>query len=236
MQNIHVNRYQSPNSYQGCIEPEDRSWIVFVRNDGLATFWRRTEITVQSESPGVSASTQHVYCDAEVPLLRTDGDCLPPIETKDRPSAGAAAPLDYTIHPAEGGFKCSAQCAQRLRVWRDRARCSARAAELRRRAVHCWGTRPHRCPMCRQSAQARVCLAVAARDRMTPILAALMTFGAGFTARSQLRSARWRSVRRRFSESVSRSTTGAWACRSCLATASERSPPYAESRSGSRTK
>ena len=45
MQNIHVKRYSNPEAvgFQGSIEPEDRSWIVFIRNDGETSFWRRTE-------------------------------------------------------------------------------------------------------------------------------------------------------------------------------------------------
>jgi hypothetical protein len=36
MSNITVGRYDDPESvgYQGWIEPEDRTWIAFVRNDG----------------------------------------------------------------------------------------------------------------------------------------------------------------------------------------------------------
>ena len=46
MQNIHVRRYQqpAPGGYQGTVEPEDRSWIVFIDKDGHATFWRRGEL------------------------------------------------------------------------------------------------------------------------------------------------------------------------------------------------
>ncbi len=45
MQNIHVSRYSNPESvgYQGTVEPEDRSWIVFVKLDGSPSLWRRTE-------------------------------------------------------------------------------------------------------------------------------------------------------------------------------------------------
>jgi hypothetical protein len=36
MGNITVGRYDRPGStgYQGWVEPEDRSWVMFVRNDG----------------------------------------------------------------------------------------------------------------------------------------------------------------------------------------------------------
>lgn len=34
MSNIKVGRYQSECGYQGWIEPEDKSWIIFVKEDG----------------------------------------------------------------------------------------------------------------------------------------------------------------------------------------------------------
>jgi len=41
MGNITVGRYDHPESvgYQGWIEPDDKSWIAFVDNDGKATFF-----------------------------------------------------------------------------------------------------------------------------------------------------------------------------------------------------
>ena len=44
MQNIHVRRYKDAHAFQGSVEPEDRSWVVFVDKDGHATFWRRAEL------------------------------------------------------------------------------------------------------------------------------------------------------------------------------------------------
>ena len=34
MCNIKVGRYEHPNGYQGWIEPDDRGWIMFIRDDG----------------------------------------------------------------------------------------------------------------------------------------------------------------------------------------------------------
>lgn len=41
MGNITVGRYDDPAStgYQGYIEPEDRTWIGYVRNDGVPVFF-----------------------------------------------------------------------------------------------------------------------------------------------------------------------------------------------------
>lgn len=49
MQNIHVRRYQDSHAFQGSIEPEDRSWVIFVDKDGHATFWRRGELEITDE-------------------------------------------------------------------------------------------------------------------------------------------------------------------------------------------
>jgi hypothetical protein len=46
MQNIHVRRYKDAHNFQGSVEPEDRSWIVFIDKDGHATFWRKGELDV----------------------------------------------------------------------------------------------------------------------------------------------------------------------------------------------
>ena len=44
MQNILVERYEHNTvGYQGWIEPEDRSWIVFVADDGTPVFFPHRE-------------------------------------------------------------------------------------------------------------------------------------------------------------------------------------------------
>jgi hypothetical protein len=55
MQAIHVRRYEQPHSYQGSIEPEDRSWVVFIGTDGQPELWRR------SATSDSSTSTEHGY-------------------------------------------------------------------------------------------------------------------------------------------------------------------------------
>lgn len=58
MQNIHVKRYSQPDAvgYSGAIEPEDRSWILFVPADGSTPqLWQRSERPDDSE-PGVIIS------------------------------------------------------------------------------------------------------------------------------------------------------------------------------------
>jgi hypothetical protein len=46
MQNIHVRRYETPNQvhYQGWIEPEDRSWILFIEKDGTPQLYLEVEV------------------------------------------------------------------------------------------------------------------------------------------------------------------------------------------------
>ncbi len=46
MQNIHVRRYEDPDRvhYQGWVEPEDRSWILFIEKDGTPQLYLETEV------------------------------------------------------------------------------------------------------------------------------------------------------------------------------------------------
>lgn len=37
--NITVGRYQDVPAFEGYVEPEDRSWIVFFTQDGSPLFW-----------------------------------------------------------------------------------------------------------------------------------------------------------------------------------------------------
>ncbi len=39
MQNINVRRYEKLTTYQGTIEPEDRSWILFIAANGKPELW-----------------------------------------------------------------------------------------------------------------------------------------------------------------------------------------------------
>lgn len=64
MQNIHVKRYDDPaavGGFLGTIEPEDRSFIVFVNADGTPQLWLR--VKVEGERPG---EVEHSYASAEV--------------------------------------------------------------------------------------------------------------------------------------------------------------------------
>ena len=44
MQNIQVRRYSRPDrvGYQGTVEPEDNSWVLFIPNKGLPQLWARS--------------------------------------------------------------------------------------------------------------------------------------------------------------------------------------------------
>jgi len=54
-------RYSHPKAvgYQGSIEPEDSSWVVFVDNQGEPTLWRRVETTT------ADGKTDSFYADVE---------------------------------------------------------------------------------------------------------------------------------------------------------------------------
>lgn len=100
MQDIHVNRYKSrEHGFQGSIEPEDRSWIVFVDNAGQATFWREVEVD-NPEAPEAIGGVRHAYVDVEIPSLHVEGDALPNVGSASTPYPG---PLDFTTHENEDG-------------------------------------------------------------------------------------------------------------------------------------
>jgi hypothetical protein len=89
MQPIHVSRYKSPNTFAGYIEPEDRSWIVFVDAKGLATFWRRTEVQMKDED---GIHHEHGYIDVEIPGGIAEGEV--PVLSAPEP-AQYPGPIDY---------------------------------------------------------------------------------------------------------------------------------------------
>ena len=39
MEGITVHEYKGETGYRGCIEPDDRAWILFIRNDGKPEFF-----------------------------------------------------------------------------------------------------------------------------------------------------------------------------------------------------
>lgn len=45
MQNISIQRYapDAGHGFSGCIEPEDRSWILFLRDDGEPVFFAKRD-------------------------------------------------------------------------------------------------------------------------------------------------------------------------------------------------
>lgn len=44
MQNIHVSRYRdTEHGYEGTVEPDDRSWILFLPKDGLPELFLEAE-------------------------------------------------------------------------------------------------------------------------------------------------------------------------------------------------
>jgi hypothetical protein len=100
MQNIHVGRYKTPGTgYQGWIEPEDKSWLVFIDDKGLATFWRCCETTNEE------GKTVRGYIDAELPI--SAGVKLPTenhdFQTKKPESSKDLWPLDFEVTPMEPG-------------------------------------------------------------------------------------------------------------------------------------
>lgn len=77
MQNIHVCRYKDSHAFQGSVEPEDRSWVIFIDKDGHATFWRRgeLELPVGLENCGEVISNE-VWYDVESVMLPSAAEAL----------------------------------------------------------------------------------------------------------------------------------------------------------------
>lgn len=77
MQNIHVRRYKDAHNFQGSIEPEDRSWIVFIDKDGHATFWRKGELAEPIGLPeGSACDSNECWYDVEGVMLPSAAEAL----------------------------------------------------------------------------------------------------------------------------------------------------------------
>lgn len=142
MQNIHISRYADPIAvgFQGTVSPEDRSWIVFVANDGEATLWRRT--SPHLPNPPSTGDTDTTYVDVELPTASTikDGQFPQPV-FEGRLGAG---PLDFTLTPAKEPFGDALTPADHQRE--AEAHPEARSgfyATLNCRAISCWGETEH---------------------------------------------------------------------------------------------
>lgn len=92
LQPIHVRRYHAPENigYLGTVEPDDRSWVVFIRNDGEATLWRRVEVR------SLDGKADHAYLDVELPCATVEGHPLHPKALEPPPKAWPG-PIDYTV-------------------------------------------------------------------------------------------------------------------------------------------
>jgi hypothetical protein len=61
MQNIHVKRFTpEPGCYHGSVEPEDRSWLLLLRDDGVPVLMKRVAF---EDDDG---TTKHGYLDVEL--------------------------------------------------------------------------------------------------------------------------------------------------------------------------
>ena len=69
MQKIHVKRYESPTvGFAGSIEPEDRSWVLFIAKDGAPSLFRLAGTTE------IDGKTEDAYLPAGDPLFAKDGE------------------------------------------------------------------------------------------------------------------------------------------------------------------
>lgn len=133
MQSIHVKRYLSGQGtgWQGCVEPEDRSWILFVHDNGTPVLYRRIEIVNGSKVDGEPSKVEHVYVDAEFP-------CAPTVGSGAVPSEGASVALpEAPFHRSLGALD------YRIENVHDEAGNPAFAAHLNCRSVAATGDTEH---------------------------------------------------------------------------------------------
>ena len=74
MQNIHVRRYKDAHNFQGSVEPEDRSWIVFIDKDGHATFWRKGWLAEPIGEPEGDCLSNECWYDVEETTLPSEAE------------------------------------------------------------------------------------------------------------------------------------------------------------------
>lgn len=107
MQNIHVKRYETPGLWAGQIEPEDRSWVLFIDSDNEATFWRKCEIPEGGAKSAEPGKVIHCYIDAELPrgVAREHSGGFVPSEIERALPAPSQwpGPLDFTVTPNTEG-------------------------------------------------------------------------------------------------------------------------------------
>jgi hypothetical protein len=158
MQNIHVSRYQTPSEYQGSVEPDDRSWIVFVDKNGEATFWRRFQTETED------GKTISCYADAELPtgLFVRDERSDEPEGTPERPEpATAPDALTFAVFPASELGQHSKHLTRRAHDERqiEPPPTDGFFAMLDQRKIACWGETEHEATTSLLNFVARLCVA-----------------------------------------------------------------------------
>ena len=82
MQAIHIKRYEHPEStgYAGSIEPEDRSWVLFIPNDGsMPQLFVEVEVPAEEgvplneDTPTIKGYAPAIYLDDRV-VVKDDVD------------------------------------------------------------------------------------------------------------------------------------------------------------------
>lgn len=99
MKNIHVRRFSTAESWQGVIEPEDRTWVVLIDDKGEATFWRQCKADAFELPPEVGTAREF-YIDVELPGGRLLVDDAVPVQ--EPPQPGQPRSLDFTLVPTDG--------------------------------------------------------------------------------------------------------------------------------------
>jgi len=134
-QNIHVKRYSDPSAgWALSIEPEDRSFVVFVPNEGDALFYRRVEFETGD------GKLEHGYADVElpgsIPMQHIQAPELPRADTKTWPF-----PIDFSVEPVSPeGLDDLTEEQQQFSPSRQ---VPGFWAALNCRSIKCWGRTEH---------------------------------------------------------------------------------------------
>ena len=138
MQNIRIQRFSpAVAGFDGTLEPDDRSWIVFVASDGGAVFYRRQLVEL------LDGSQKETYADVELPgLVLVDGQGVPPPVAF--PEMEHPGPLDFTVVPAHEPMMDAVSPADhaRERELHPNARAGFEA-RLNARSIAAWGATEH---------------------------------------------------------------------------------------------
>lgn len=148
MQELKVAEFYAPDNggIKGAIEPEDKSWVLLLDEEGTPYLWRRA--LDMSKYPNPTSSVEEglhtMYYDVELPGAVTVRHPLEVLASLPVPNLMVKDPLDYTIEPAKEPKMDAIDAvghAEEDRLYPDRR--DGFLAMLNCRSVGFWGETEH---------------------------------------------------------------------------------------------